>query len=112
MTELTGAEALVAQPEREGVRHVFGVPGVQLDHVLDAFARSIEASISYITARHEQGAAHMAEAYARTTGRPRVCPVVPGILASSTRCPLATGYAYSSPMLVVAADIASTPAGR
>ncbi|MET7575650.1 thiamine pyrophosphate-binding protein [Streptomyces sp. NPDC005492] len=47
---------------REGVRHVFGVPGVQLDHVLEALARDrgSEGSITYIAARHEQGAAHMA----------------------------------------------------
>ncbi|GAB2969355.1 thiamine pyrophosphate-binding protein [Streptomyces pseudoechinosporeus] len=114
MTELSGAEALVAQLEREGVRHVFGVPGVQLDHVLDALARSgkSEESISYIAARHEQGAAHMAEAYARTTGRPGVCLVVPGPGVLNALPAVATGYACSSPMLMVAADIPSTLAGR
>ncbi|MEJ2853254.1 MULTISPECIES: thiamine pyrophosphate-dependent enzyme [unclassified Saccharothrix] len=108
---LSGAEALVAQLEREGVRHVFGVPGVQLDHVLDALARS-GGRIEYIAARHEQGAAHMAEAYARTTGRPGVCLVVPGPGVLNALPALATGYACSSPMVCVAADLPSTLAGR
>ncbi|WP_309111435.1 thiamine pyrophosphate-dependent enzyme [Saccharothrix sp.] len=108
---VSGAEALVAQLEREGVRHVFGVPGVQLDHVLDALARS-RGRIEYIAARHEQGAAHMAEAYARTTGRPGVCLVVPGPGVLNALPAVATGYACSSPMLLVAADLPSTLAGR
>ncbi|WP_405528825.1 thiamine pyrophosphate-binding protein [Streptomyces canus] len=112
--ELSGAQALVSQLEREGVRHIFGVPGVQLDHVLDALARARSAGgpIEYITARHEQGAAHMAEAYARTTGRPGVCLVVPGPGVLNALPAVATGYACSSPMLCVAADIPSPLAGR
>ncbi|MGC9538984.1 thiamine pyrophosphate-dependent enzyme [Streptomyces sp. UG1] len=112
--ELSGAQALVGQLEREGVRHVFGVPGVQLDHVLDALARARAAGgpIEYIAARHEQGAAHMAEAYARTTGRPGVCLVVPGPGVLNALPAVATGYACSSPMLCVAADIPSPLAGR
>ncbi|MER5216269.1 thiamine pyrophosphate-dependent enzyme [Streptomyces sp. NPDC002838] len=110
----SGAEALVRQLEREGVRHVFGVPGVQLDQVLDALARARAAGgpIEYIAARHEQGAAHMAEAYARTTGRPGVCLVVPGPGVLNALPAVATGYACSSPMLCVAADIPSPLAGR
>ncbi|MBC2906919.1 thiamine pyrophosphate-dependent enzyme [Streptomyces cupreus] len=112
--ELSGAQALVGQLEREGVRHVFGVPGVQLDHVLDALARARASGgpIEYIAARHEQGAAHMAEAYARTSGRPGVCLVVPGPGVLNALPAVATGYACSSPMLCVAADIPSPLAGR
>ncbi|WP_151482226.1 thiamine pyrophosphate-dependent enzyme [Streptomyces albicerus] len=112
--ELSGAQALVGQLEREGVRHVFGVPGVQLDHVLDALAgaRAAGGPIEYITARHEQGAAHMAEAYARTSERPGVCLVVPGPGVLNALPAVATGYACSSPMLCVAADIPSSLAGR
>jgi acetolactate synthase-1/2/3 large subunit len=111
---LSGAEALVAQLQREGVRHVFGVPGVQLDHVLDALARTQDAedAITYIAARHEQGAAHMAEAYARTSERPGVCLVVPGPGVLNALTAMATGYACSSPMVCVAADIPSTLAGQ
>ncbi|MDQ1049094.1 thiamine pyrophosphate-dependent enzyme [Streptomyces sp. V4I2] len=111
---LSGAQALVGQLEREGVRHVFGVPGVQLDHVLDALARARAAGgpIEYIAARHEQGAAHMAEAYARTSGRPGVCLVVPGPGVLNALPAVATGYACSSPMLCLAADIPSPLAGR
>ncbi|MGW0820298.1 thiamine pyrophosphate-dependent enzyme [Streptomyces sp. NPDC002845] len=110
----TGAEALVRQLEREGVTHVFGVPGVQLDHVLDALARSRAAGgpIEYVAARHEQGAAHMAEAYARTTDRPGVCLVVPGPGVLGALPAVATGYACSSPLLCVAADIPSPLSGR
>ncbi|RLL69351.1 thiamine pyrophosphate-dependent enzyme [Streptomyces sp. Z26] len=111
---LTGAEALVAQLRREGVRHVFGVPGVQLDHVLDALARTTgdPDPITYLAARHEQGAAHMAEAYSRTSDRPGVCLVVPGPGVLNALPAVATGYACSSPMLCVAADIPSHLAGR
>ncbi|WP_328875643.1 thiamine pyrophosphate-binding protein [Streptomyces sp. NBC_00287] len=110
----TGAELLVRQLEQEGVRHVFGVPGVQLDHVLDALARARAAGgpIEYVSARHEQGAAHMAEAYARTTDRPGVCLVVPGPGVLNALPALATGYACSSPLLCLAADIPSALSGR
>ncbi|HEY6797475.1 MAG TPA: thiamine pyrophosphate-dependent enzyme [Kineosporiaceae bacterium] len=110
----SGAEALVAQLEAGGVRHVFGVPGVQLDHVLDALARSRDAGgrIEYIVARHEQGAAHLAEGYARSTGRPGVCLVVPGPGVLNALPALATGYACSSPLLCLAADLPSALVGR
>ncbi|MEV0174212.1 thiamine pyrophosphate-dependent enzyme [Streptomyces sp. NPDC050803] len=110
----TGAGLLVRQLEREGVRHVFGVPGVQLDHVLDALARARDAGgpIEYVAARHEQGAAHMAEAYARTSDRPGVCLVVPGPGVLNALSAVATGYACSSPLLCLAADIPSALSGR
>src|SRR5215470_10476435 len=74
---MTGGEALAEQLAREGVQHIFGVPGVQLDYAMDALARAT-SRITYWNTRHEQTTAYMADGFARTTGRPGVCMVVPG----------------------------------
>ncbi|MBO0875261.1 MAG: acetolactate synthase large subunit, partial [Pseudonocardia sp.] len=65
--QMTGGEALARQLVREGVSSIFGVPGVQLDHALDGLARHAER-IRFYGTRHEQGAAYMADGFARTTG--------------------------------------------
>lgn len=65
--QMTGGEVLARQLVREGVNRGFGVPGVQLDHALDGLARHAERIRFYAT-RHQQGAASMADGYARTTG--------------------------------------------
>ena len=67
-TRLTGGQALVAQLVREGVTHVFGLPGDQTMHALDAFYD--EPSIRFVTTRHEQGTTYLADGYARGGGRP------------------------------------------
>ncbi len=64
------AELLVQCLEREGVRYVFGVPGEENLFLLEALGRS---SIEFITTRHEQGAAFMADVYGRLTGQAGVC---------------------------------------
>src|ERR1700720_4723183 len=64
---MTGGEALAQQLVREGVRHVFGVPGVQLDYAVDGLAK-LSDRITYWNTRHEQTTAYMADGFARTTG--------------------------------------------
>ena len=70
MPKLTGAQALIDCLLREGVDTVFGVPGGVLLPLYDAF---YDSPIRNILARHEQGGAHMADGYARATGRVGVC---------------------------------------
>lgn len=108
---LTGGQALVGQLERDGVRHVFGIPGVQLDWAVEALRQSRER-ISYLVPRHEQTASYMADGYARTTGREGVCMVVPGPGVLNALSGLATAYACSSRVLFIAGQIPSPALGR
>ena len=64
-----------------------------------------EPGIRMVTTRHEQGAAHMADGYARASGKPGVAPVVPGPGVSNAAAGLATAYAQSSPVLLIAGQI-------
>lgn len=108
---LTGGKALVAQLQREGVRHVFGIPGVQLDWAVDALRQARE-QIAYLVPRHEQTASYMADGYARTTGREGVCMVVPGPGVLNALSGLATAYACSARVLFIAGQIPSSGLGR
>jgi len=66
----TAAQLFVECLENEGVEYIFGIPGEENLHVMDALR---ESSIKFITVRHEQGAAFMADVYGRLTGRAGVC---------------------------------------
>jgi len=70
MGELNTAELLVKCLENEGVEYIFGLPGEENLDVLEALKNS---SIKFITTRHEQGAAFMADVYGRLTGKAGVC---------------------------------------
>ncbi|MDF5756937.1 thiamine pyrophosphate-dependent enzyme [Spongiactinospora sp. TRM90649] len=107
--EMTGGEALARQLVTEGVSQVFGVPGVQLDFAVDGLARS---GPEFRNTRHEQAASYMADGYARTTGEPGVCMVVPGPGLLNAMAGLSTAYACSSPVLCVAGQIPSATLGR
>jgi len=100
-----GADLLVECLLREKVRFVFGIPGGQLCPITDAIRRlGADAGMRFIMTRHEQAAAHMADAYARVTGQPSVCigtvgpgaaDLVPGVYAA---------WADSIPMVVLTAQ--------
>ncbi len=107
----TGGEALVQQLVTEGATHVFGIPGVQLDWAVDAL-RKAENSIRYLVPRHEQATSYMADGYARTTGEPGVCMVVPGPGVLNAAAGLATAYACNSPVLCIAGHIHSQAIGQ
>jgi acetolactate synthase-1/2/3 large subunit len=98
----TGGELAVAQLRREGVDVVFGLPGDQTMHLLDAFHG---APLRWVTTRHEQGTTYMADGYARATGRPGVACVVPGVGVYNAAAGLATAYACSSPVLLLAGQV-------
>lgn len=108
---LTGGQSLVEQLRREGVKHVFGIPGVQLDWAVEAL-REARDTIDFIVPRHEQTASYMADGYARTTGLEGVSMVVPGPGALNALSGLATAYATSSRVLFIAGQIPSAAIGR
>src|SRR5262245_53392234 len=110
-TERTGGEWVVEALHAEGVRHVFGIPGVHNLAIYDALLRG-QTGITHILARHEQGAAFMADGYARASGRPSVIVATTGPGATNVLTPLVESYAGSQPVLALVSDIPSALIGR
>ncbi|HHS97342.1 MAG TPA: thiamine pyrophosphate-binding protein [Chloroflexi bacterium] len=105
MAELMGADLLVQCLIQEKVRYLFGIPGGQLCPILDAVRRfGHDAGLEFIMTRHEQAAAHMADAYARVTGRPGVCIGTIGPGAADLVPGVYTAWADSIPMVVLTAQ--------
>ena len=105
-----GSELLTAQLVAEGVEVIFGIPGIHLMHVLDAIHR--EPGLEFVTCRHEQATTYMADGYARVTGKPGVAMVVPGPGVYNACSGLATAWASSSPVLMVAGQIEQHGIGK
>ncbi|MCA9860900.1 MAG: thiamine pyrophosphate-binding protein [Thermomicrobiales bacterium] len=107
---MTGGEAAVETLKRNGVDTVFGLPGVQLDGLFNAFYENKD-SIRVIHTRHEQATAYMADGYARVTGKEGVCVVVPGPGVMNASAALATAYACNSSVLCLTGQIRSDMIG-
>ena len=106
---ITGAEALIESLRVNGVRHIFGIPST---HTLEIYrALGAAEGIEHITACHEQGAAFMADGYARSTGRPGVCLVTTGPGVTNAATALAEAYSDSIPVLCITAHIVSEDIG-
>jgi acetolactate synthase-1/2/3 large subunit len=105
MTEITGAQAIIQTLKKHGIDTIFGLPGIQLDHMFDALYH--EDSIRVIHTRHEQAAGYMAFGYAESTGKVGVCLVVPGPGLLNASAALSTAYATNTPVLVLAGQIRS-----
>ena len=104
MTKMTGGQALAKSLYLEGVRVIFGLPGVQLYHALDGLAQ--EPGIRFINTRHEQATAYMADGYARAGGEGiATCLMVPGPGLLNASAAIGTAYAASSPIMVVCGQI-------
>src|SRR5262245_8842597 len=103
MPKMTGGQALAKSLYREGVRVIFGLPGVQLYHLLDGLYD--EPDIRFITTRHEQTTSYMADGYARAGGGIGTALVVPGPGLQNASAGIGTAYAASSPILVVSGQI-------
>jgi acetolactate synthase-1/2/3 large subunit len=110
MPAMTGAQAVVRGLSREGVEVVFGLPGVQIMPLYDAFWG--QTDIRLLTVRHEQATVYMADGYARVTGKPGVALVVPGPGVQNASAALGTAYACSSPVLLVAGQVESAMLGQ
>jgi thiamine pyrophosphate-dependent acetolactate synthase large subunit-like protein len=106
----TGGEWVIEALRAERVRHVFGIPGVHNLAIYDALLRQSE--ITHVLARHEAGAAFMADGYARASGAPGVVVVTTGPGATNALTPLVESYAGSMPVVVVMSDVASSLVGR
>ena len=85
--ELSGAEIVIRSLQEEKVEHIFGYPGGAVLFIYDELFK--QKKVKHILVRHEQGAAHAADAYARATGKPGVCLVTsgPGITNAVTALP-------------------------
>ncbi len=100
----TGAEILWDVLEREGVDVVFGYPG---GAIMPAYDAMLKSSIKHVLVRHEQGAAHMADGYARASGRVGVCVATSGPGATNLVTGIATAMLDSIPMVCVTGQVAS-----
>jgi len=110
MTRMTGGEALVQSLYREGIRVVFGLPGVQLYGVMAALRD--EPRIRFITTRHEQATSYMADGYARAGGDVGTGLVVPGPGLLNSTAGLSTAYSASSPVLMLSGQIPREQIGK
>lgn len=106
---IKGGQAVVRTLERLGVEVVFGIPGV---HTLEIYDALYDSPIRHILARHEQGAGFMADGYARASGRPGVAIVITGPGVTNIATPLGEAFADSSPVLVVASNVAQPWQGQ
>jgi acetolactate synthase-1/2/3 large subunit len=110
MSQMTGGEAVIQALQREGVEVVFGLPGVQIMSLYDAFYN--RSDIQIMTVRHEQTAVYMADGYSRVTGKPGVALVAPGPGVQNASAALGTAYASSSPVLLLAGQVESVHIGK
>jgi len=108
--ERSGGEAIVDGLLAHGVDTVFGIPGVQTYGLFDAL-QAARDRIRVVAPRHEQATAYMAFGYARATGRPGVCSVVPGVGFLNASAAIATAYGASTPVLCVTGEVPSTYIG-
>lgn len=106
---MTGGEAVVRSLEANGVTTVFGIPGT---HNLAIYDALLDSDIRHVTARHEQGAAFMADGYARASGQVGICLCTSGPAILNAAASLGTAYCDSSPVLCVASQIPSDGIGK
>jgi acetolactate synthase-1/2/3 large subunit len=101
--KLTGSQIFLKCLEREGVKHIFGFPGGVVLDIYDELTRS--PFLKHFLVRHEQGAAHMADGYARASGKVGVCLVTSGPGATNTVSGIASAYLDSIPMVVFTGQV-------
>jgi acetolactate synthase-1/2/3 large subunit len=105
----TGAEKLIRCLEREGVEYIFGLSGGAAMPIFDAL---VDSKIKLILVRHEQGATHMADGYARSTGKPGVVLVTSGPGATNTVTGMLTALMDSVPMIVLTGQTITPMLGK
>nr|WP_297056826.1 biosynthetic-type acetolactate synthase large subunit [Thermosulfurimonas sp.] len=100
---MTGAQMIVEALKREGVEVIFGYPGGAVIDIYDELYKTPE--IKHVLVRHEQGAAHAADGYARSTGKVGVCLVTSGPGATNTVTGIATAYMDSIPVVILTGQV-------
>ncbi len=106
---LTGADIVVNCLKDEGIEYIFGYPGGAALHIYDAMYR--QDAVKHILVRHEQGATHAADGYARATGKPGVVLVTSGPGVTNTITGIATAHMDSIPMVVITGQVPSNLIG-
>ena len=101
--KLSGAEALMRSLQDEGIELVFGYPGGASLHIYDALFN--QQAVQHVLVRHEQGAVHAADGYARSTGKPGVVFVTSGPGATNAITGLATAHMDSTPVIVISGQV-------
>jgi len=107
---LRGAEIFVRALIDEGVKHLFGYPGGAVLHIYDELYK--QEVLEHILVRHEQGATHAADGYARATGKPGVVLVTSGPGATNTITGIATAYMDSIPLVVFTGQVPTSMIGN
>ena len=107
---MTGADIFVKALAAEGVEHVFGYPGGVVLHIYDAIFK--QDKIQHVLVRHEQGAIHAADGYARSTGKPGVALVTSGPGATNTITGIATAYMDSIPVVIITGQVPTALIGN
>lgn len=100
---INGAEMIIEALKAEDTEYLFGYPGGAVLHIYDALYK--QDAITHILARHEQGAVHMADGYARATGKPGVALVTSGPGLTNAVTGIATAYADSIPLVVFSGQV-------
>ena len=108
-TKMLGSDAILRALEQEGVDVAFGIPGGAILPTYDAMARG--TSVRHVLARHEQGAGHMAEGYARASGRVGVAIATSGPGATNLVTPIADAWMDSTPLVCITGQVRSSLIG-
>ena len=103
--KMNGADAILRSLEAEGVDIAFGIPGGAILPLYDAFARG--TTVRHVLARHEQGAGHMAEGFARASGRTGVAIATSGPGATNLVTPIADAWMDSTPLVCITGQVRS-----
>ena len=109
--QLTGSEIVVECLKEQGVDTVFGYPGGTILNIYDALYKHSD-EITHILTSHEQGAAHAADGYARSTGKVGVCMATSGPGATNLVTGIATAYMDSIPIVAITANVAKSGLGK
>ena len=107
--KITGGDAILRSLEAEGVDVMFGIPGGAIMPTYDAMARG--TTVRHVLARHEQGAGHMAQGYARASGRVGVAIATSGPGATNLVTPIADAWMDSTPLVCVTGQVRSSLIG-
>ncbi len=109
--KMDGAQALIRSLENQGVEYIFGYPGGVVIPIFDALVTT-RTKIKLVLVRHEQGAAHIADGYARATGKPGVVLVTSGPGATNTISGIFTAHMDSVPIVVLSGQVARPMIGK
>ncbi len=108
--QLTGAEIVIRCLQEEGVEYVFGYPGGAVLNIYDEFFK--QDKVKHVLVRHEQGAAHAADGYSRSSQKVGVCLVTSGPGVTNAVTGIATAYMDSIPMVVITGQVPTHAIGQ